>query len=400
MQRNLKLYQLYSVLFSSMCWLPVFAIYIAGKVGLEGLLLLEALYYISVVIMEVPSGYLSDRLGRKPVLAISALGFSLAAILFMLGDSFIPFAIAQFLTAVGYSFNSGSDISLHYDSLHELGEEERFGPLEAIAERNRFMAGGLAAVLGGLVGVLDLRLAYLLTALANVANIFVILALREPKLHEGRESFGAALRYCAGRLRIPALAWLAGFFVLMTVLNHIPYEFYQPWLRLLALDGLYPERFTPLASGLLLGSSMLLGSWFAANSIRLRDRIGIGSALLTACAMQTIVIGVMGLWLHVAIVGVILLRSVPRGIMMPAFNAAVAPRVDQQHRATYMSVMSLGGRLAFSLTLVALSFFAGEAQDWASLSRLLVIGAGIGVAGLLSLLATVQRARLELGGQG
>lgn len=394
MRRNLHRYQLYSVLFSAMCWLPVFAIYIAGKVGLEGLLLLEAIYYISVVIMEVPSGYLSDRLGRRPVLAISALGFSLAAILFMLGDSFLPFAIAQLLTAVGYSFNSGSDISLHYDSLRDLGEDERFGALEAVAERNRFISAGLAALLGGIAGIFDLRLAYLLTALANIANIGVVLSMREPGRASERESFGSALRYCAGRLRVPALAWLAGFYLLMTVLNHIPYEFYQPYLRLLALDGLYPDRYTPLVSGLLLGLSMAVGSWFAANSIRLRDRIGIAATLLLACAMQCLVIGVMGIWLHAIVVAVILLRSIPRGMMMPAFNAAVAPRVDRQHRATYMSVMSLGGRLGFSLTLFGLSFFVGEAQDWPSLSRLLTIGLGIGMVGLMVLLATARRARL------
>ncbi|MCB1186732.1 MFS transporter [bacterium] len=395
LRRNPQLYQLYSVLFSLMCWLPVFAIYIAGKVGLEGLLLLESLYYISVVIMEVPSGYLSDRLGRRPVLLISTAGFSLAALLFMLGDSIAAFAIAQVLTAIGYSFNSGSDVSIHYDSLQQLGEQERFGALEAVAERNRFMAGGLASLAGGLVGVLDLRLAYLLTALANIANLFVVLRMREPAQSKERESFRQSLQYCIGRLRIPSMAWLAGFFVLMTVLNHIPYEFYQPWLHLLAVDGLYPERFTPLASGLLMGSAMLVGSWFAANSIRLRDRTGIAAALLIACAMQCLVIGVMGLWLHVAIIGVILLRSVPRGIMMPAFNAAVAPQLDQQHRATYLSVMSLGGRLAFSLTLFGLSFAVGEAQDWPSLSRLLLIGAAIGVSGLVVLLATARKARLQ-----
>ena len=391
MQRNLRLYQLYSVLYSAMFWLPVFVIYIAGKVGLESLLLLEAVYYISVVMFEVPSGYLSDRFGRKPVLAISAMGFSLAALLFMFGNGFLPFLLAQVLTAVGFSFNSGSDISLHFDSLRDLGEEERFGSLEAAAERNRFLFGGLAAVLGGLAGVLDLRLVYLLTAVANGANILVVLQLREPQLSHQRESFGNAIRYCLGRLRRPALAWLAGFYLLMTVLNHIPYEFYQPYLRLLALDGLYPQRYTALASGVLMGSSMLIGAWFAANSIRLRDRIGIGYALLLACAMQTVVIAVMGHWLHSMVIVVILLRSIPRGIMMPAFNAAVAPLVDRQHRATYMSVMSLGGRLAFSLTLVGLSFIAGESQDWGSLSRLLMTGAGIGVLGLGTLVLTRRR---------
>ena len=391
--RNLRLYQLYSVLCSSMFWLPVFAMYMVGRVGLEGLLQLEAIYYMSVVLLEVPSGYFSDRIGRRPTLAISTLAFGLAALLFMLGSSFLPFVFAQILTAVGYAFNSGSDISLHFDTLRALADEESFGRLEAVAERNRFIAAGLAAVLGGMVGVLDLRLAYLLSALVNVANLFVVLGMREPPGHAGRESFGSALRYCRERLRIPALGWLAGFYLLMTVLNHIPYEFYQPYLKLLALDGLYPDRWTALVSGLLLGTSMLAGSWFAANSIRLRDRIGIAAVLLCACALQCLVIGVMGAVLHSAVIGLILLRSIPRGLMMPAFNAAVAPRVDQQHRATYMSVMSLGGRLAFSLTLLVLSFFAGEGQDWQSLSRLLLIGAGIGLAGLAVLALTRNRAR-------
>jgi MFS family permease len=393
LRRNLRLYQLYSVLFSSMFWLPVFALYIIGRVGLENLLQLEAIYYMCVVLLEVPSGYFSDRIGRRPTLAISTIALSLAALLFMLGNGFGAFVLAQILTAVGFAFNSGSDISLHYDSLRALDDEDSFAHLEAIAERNRFLASGLAALIGGSVAVFDLRLAYLLGVFVNFANLFVVLALREPAALQQRESFQQALQYCLGRLRTPALGWLAGFFLLMTVLNHIPYEFYQPYLSLLAIEGLYPERYTTLVSGLIMGASMLAGSWFAANSIRLRDHIGIGATLLLACALQCLVIGVMGSLLHAAVVLLILLRSVPRGMMMPAFNAAVTPRVDRQHRATYLSIMSLGGRLAFSLTLLTLSFFAGEARDWPSLSRLLLIGLGIGIAGLAILAATLKRAR-------
>ena len=60
----------------------------ASKFSISEVLLLESVYYIAVVILEVPSGYVSDRMGRRPTLMAAAALLGLSYILFFLGDSF------------------------------------------------------------------------------------------------------------------------------------------------------------------------------------------------------------------------------------------------------------------------------------------------------------------------
>ena len=64
MDRNVRLYPIYQAARSSTFWLPVFFLYFSSKFDVADVLLLEAIYYGAVVALEVPSGYLSDRLGR------------------------------------------------------------------------------------------------------------------------------------------------------------------------------------------------------------------------------------------------------------------------------------------------------------------------------------------------
>ncbi|MDP6484805.1 MAG: hypothetical protein QGH70_13320 [Nitrospinota bacterium] len=100
--------------------------------------------------------------------------------------------------------------------------------------RNAFSAGGGSALLGGLAAALQLQFAYGLSLLAALVTFGVSAAVTEPA-SSGRESTlaGGILRQigtCVGLLRGRALGWLFRLSVLMTVLNHVPYEFYQLYL--------------------------------------------------------------------------------------------------------------------------------------------------------------------------
>lgn len=396
LERNVRLYPWYAASFNAFFWMPVFFLYFSERFPLESVLRLEAIYYAAVVLVEVPSGYFSDAIGRRPTLLISASAIVAACALFFFGSGFLLFACAQVCLAVGIAFNSGTDTSFHYDSLAALGKEKEYGEREARAARNAFIAGAAAALLGGGAAVLQLRFAYGLSLVAGLITLGIVAACIEPTVREraARPGLGVVsqLRACAGFLGRPVLRWLFGFAVLMTVLNHVPYEFYQPYLGLLAGDLKMRGEGTPLAAGLHMAAAMLLGSWFAAKSIRLRDRIGVGPVLLAAALIQTVVIAVMGFVLHAVVVALILLRTAPRALMAAPLNAAVTPQVPQAQRATYLSMQSLAGRLSFSVVLVALSYAAGPgaAADWPVISLMLRFSTGIAVVGLFWLAVTMR----------
>ena len=91
------------------------------------------------------------------------------------------------------------------------------------------------------------------------------------------------------------------------------------------------------------------------RSIGLRDRFGLGRLLLGVTALQTLIIGLMGMVYHALVVPLILLRSCYPAISRVLVNAAIAPRVPELQRATYLSLHSLAGRLGYAGVLYTLS---------------------------------------------
>lgn len=391
LDRNVRLYPWYALSFNAYFWMPVYVLYFLQHMPLATVLRLEAIYYLGVVILEVPSGYFSDRFGRRPTLLLAALFLLFAYVLFFLGDSFGVFAIAQVLLAAGLAFNSGTDTSLHYDSLASMGREAEYDQREAVASRNMLLASGLAGLLGGAVAMAGLRYAYLLSAAAALASLGIAIAMREPVSQDKRQlppNPAKQFALCLSLLKDRTLAWTFAFVITMTVLNHVPYEFYQPYIRL-ALDRIDSMgNNTPITAGLHMGLVMIIASFFAARSIKFRDRVGYSTAMLSTTALQLLIIVAMGLFLHPLILLLVLLRSVPRALMSAPVNAVVAPRVAADQRATFLSLQSLAGRLAFSGFLIAISFanaVEGTTTSWTALSTGLKISAVVGIVGIVLL---------------
>ena len=76
--------------------------------------------------------------------------------------------------------------------------------------------------------------------------------------------------------------------------------------------------------------------------------------------------------------------------MTAPINAAVAPRVDAAQRATFLSMQSLAGRLAFSGWLVILSLIPTETGDGdrAGIANRLLVSGVLGLAALVTLSLT------------
>lgn len=390
MEQNVRLYPWYIVFSRTMAWLPVFFLFFSQHLSLEQVLQIEAFYYVSVVILEVPSGYFSDAIGRRPTLLISSIALALAYAVFLIGDNFLVFAIAQFFLAMGFAFSSGTDTSFHYDSLFGLGQADQYGQREAAVERNGFVASAIAVFIGGLIGLIDLRMAYAISLVGALGAVVVVTRFQEPIRHLHTNAplkIMGQLQTCLRYIQQPALLWLFIFAVLMTILNHIPYEFYQPYLDLLNKSQFMAADQTSFAAGIVMGISMIFGASAANYSIRLSNRFGIGSTLLLAAGLQTLIIIVMGLILHPLVILLIINRAIPFGLMRAPMNAAIAPKIPQAQRASYLSIQSLMGRLAFAATLFSLSILTGTNADpdWPTLAMMLRLTALLGLFGLAGL---------------
>jgi predicted MFS family arabinose efflux permease len=326
LQRNISLYPWFQACRSLLLWQGVWFLYFQDVLSGAEALLLAAIYDIGTLILEVPSGYFSDRVGRRITLIIATLASLAGCLLLGFGDSFLVFALAQVMLGTGTAFASGTDNALLYDSLVATGEEHRVADHEARAWRFTFTALAASALAGGLIAMTAMHLTYLWTALGTAAAFLLVLMFREPP-HAG-EGFSPVnqARAITARLLHPGLAWLFVLTVAMYAFSHVPFVFAQPFIKDV-LTGIGQSAETPLVSGAIVASMMLTSVAAAWFTVPLSRRLGTTGLLLLAISMQVALIAVLAFAVHPAALALLLLRMVPDAFAKPIILAYVQPRI-------------------------------------------------------------------------
>ena len=115
-----------SLQFAGACWAALLA---ARGFSLTQIGLAEAVFHLTSLLFEVPSGVIADVFGRKRCMIASQCMSAMASVAMMLSGSIGGVCIAMALSALGYNFASGARETLAYESLKQCGQQsvyERF----------------------------------------------------------------------------------------------------------------------------------------------------------------------------------------------------------------------------------------------------------------------------------
>jgi MFS family permease len=154
--------------------------------SLQSIMILQACYSLSVGLMEIPSGYAADILGRRKTLILGCVLAFIGFSLFSISYNFWWFLVAEILLGLGNSFISGADTALMYDSLLEVKAENRFLKYEGRSISIGNFSEAAAGLLGGFLAAISFRYpAYAQVIVAFLAIPFA-LSLTEPSTHKER----------------------------------------------------------------------------------------------------------------------------------------------------------------------------------------------------------------------
>ena len=362
LERNLRLIPLHVSLTRSLVWISVMVLFTRARFDLDGALLLSSIYYFSVVALEVPSGWMSDRLGRVVTVRIAAASWIVSHVLFLVGDdTFWVIALAQFFLAGGFASLSGTDVTLHYDTLEDLGLEHQFARRESRVSSIGYVATAASALIGGVLGLVDLRLAFAASLLLALVQLAVATRLTEPTGDHHADPLGRQLRLCARYLRGRFLGWIFFYGILLITLEHVAFSLMQPWLTEVLDRPADDVGATPLFAGAVFAVTAAVGAIAARWAAPVGERFGTVATLIGLGAVSATI--VTGMWwtTSVAMLALAVLRSVQGAAAPVLVSAAVAPRTARHHRATFLSLNSLAGRLGWGLILLVVSADADDA---------------------------------------
>lgn len=391
---NILLYRWSRFLRSLTFWQAVWFLYFQDTLSGAQAILLYVVLDVSVTVLEVPSGYMSDRLGRRKTLIASAVVALIGVTLLAFGDSFATFAIAQILIGAGSAFASGTDEAMLYESLSATGRADEIEAQEVIAWRYSFTGLAISALVGGALALVDPRLPFIATGIAMAALLWVTWLFTEPPrtrdMAEGSELLH--LSHLGKNFRNPVLLWFFALTILMYCFSHLPFVFGQPFI-LEALNDIGLASSAPLVSGLITAVMMGVSVAFSLIAMQLRNLLGLPLLLLSAFGIQIAISGVMALTESPVVLVFLLLRMVPDALSRPFILGRIQPLLSDDSRATWLSLKSFVGRLVFASALAAGAISTTDAglMPYADIARILTIATLIGVAALVALAFGARR---------
>lgn len=392
MQRNIAIYPWFKFIQQLLFWQATWFLYFEARLSAAEAILLYVVADLATTALEVPSGYMSDRLGRRKTLLAAAIAYVLATGLLVVGEGFAQFALANVLLGAAWAFASGTDSSLLFQSLRAEGRESEVEAQELKAWRFSFAALALSALIGGALALYGERLPYVATAVAAFGLLILTFLLREPPStpHLGhREN----LRAIGASLAHPTLLWVLVLWLATYTFSHIPFVFGQPFIREAMTAAGYGAE-TPLISGVVTFLMMSLSLGVSLIAPALRRALGLPGILLLALAMQVGLTAALALSNSLIVIALLLLRMVPDSLSSAFMLARIQPLLPDTVRATFLSLQSLAGRVVFSaaLTLAALYAPADAAIAYGDMQVILFAFSALGVVLLATLAATVRRA--------
>ena len=189
LKKNINKNYIYTLLQNIDLTRGIWMIYLASKgMSLTQLGLLETVFHITSFFMEVPTGAVADIFGRK-ISRICGRVLSLVSVIILLtADNFLWFAISFVFTALSYNLESGAGDALLYDSLKEIGEEDKYMKISGNKEVFYQVAGIVSFLLGGYMATKSYGIAFTLTIIIGAIALLQSFSFKEPSIARKHEA--------------------------------------------------------------------------------------------------------------------------------------------------------------------------------------------------------------------
>jgi len=184
------------ILTSRRNFMPILSIYFlslpnntANQIGLY-----TAIGWIFGFIFEIPSGYLADRLGHKKTLIIAKFFLLLSTLSFIIGSTFIWFAIGATFLSLGFAFTSGTAGAFLHNTLLELKKENNFAIINGKIKANVSLISAVIILLLPLLTKISLLTPIIAFLFFDILGVIIVFTLYQPEIkYEAQDEEGRSI---------------------------------------------------------------------------------------------------------------------------------------------------------------------------------------------------------------
>jgi MFS family permease len=331
--------------------------YVSNHLSKTQIFSIQAAYALSILVLEIPSGYLADVIGRRRTLILGALFMPIGVGIYVSTHSFLSFLLAEFTIAIGNSMRSGCDSALIYDTLLQVEEESEYKRFEGRSIYYTRIGTALSSILGGLLALLSLKMPFYVNMFTSVLMLPFALALIEPerKKIETASPLRDILKISRTCFTHPRLRRLMLFGALIQSTGITAVWAYFLYYESIGINiGLF---------GIIFAAWQLSSAFGGRFSHSMEKKIGgKGSLFLPLLVAPTFLL--LGLFKTFLLIPLIFLNAFLWGFAFPLLLDYVNRLIKSDTRATALSVINMTGSLSF----VIVSPVFGRLVDTLSLS--------------------------------
>lgn len=340
----------------------------------------QASYALAVLLLEIPSGYLADVMGRRITLILGAIGLPLGLFVYVSSSTFFMFVLAELVLAAAGSMRSGCESALIYDTLIQMGAETEYKKFEGRTQFFTRFGSAIASIFGGLAALFSFSTPFYINIATSIFMLPLALSLIEPKRKslKSKNPLGDILRICRSCYTNPKLRLLMLFSAMIMSTGIVGVWSYFLYYESLHINlGYFGVIFAVFQLSSALGST---------KAYSLQKKIGPNKSIALA-----LVIGVnfllLGILREIWLIPLIFLNALIWGFVYPLFLDYMNRLTPSETRATVLSVANMTGALSY--VLIAPLF--GRLVDLLSLAKShLILGIYVLGYGALALSAFLR----------
>jgi len=359
----------------------MYLFFLAQGLTFTQIAILEAIYNLTTLFGEIPTGYVGDRVGRRNSLLIGTAIISVTLLGIGLAESFLTLAILYVCWSAGYNFRSGSEDAWLYDTLTDDLSEDEFAHVRGRGESASLAVGVGAAIVGGYLGSIDLSYPWFVAAAVTGLGAVVLLTLGESETYENSEadqlSFRETVRIATEALSKRNLrAFILYYYVLYAAVTYLVFVFLQPIFETVVVDlGAAPGQVESLL-GWFYGAYSLVGAVLTYYTGAIKEYVGVRTWFL----VLPFVVGAALIGMYVVPLLALPTFLVARGLSDVTRSFAgqyVNNQIETLGRATVLSSMAMVSGLA----VVPFQLGSGVVSDFASPLFALAVGGVVLIVG-------------------
>lgn len=321
-------------------------------------MVVQGVFSFTMLAFEIPSGYFSDRIGRKISMILGLSISTIGLFIFGLAPGFAGFIIAEALLGIGESFISGTDTSLLYDTLLVTKNEDSHHKREGLYISIGNYSESLASILGGFIAIYSMKLNFFIEGGLLILAIILSLFLIEPEIERiGTKSinFKDFFRSIVDIMSNPKRSYLVIFGALTGLGTYLVLWYIQPEM---AKRGLPISYFGLLWAGL----NFLVGIFSS-----LSHKIPIKGHPINSLAVVPLLLSLLYFVLPFLssywILGGFILFYILRGLKVPLERNLIHREIDSQNRATLLSIQSMLMRTSFTILGPVFALFSTDRSN-------------------------------------